>query len=152
MKPNNSYIFLIAFSFLFSLAISCTKDTANSNQVLSVCGNCRVENPPTVSLEFRDSSWIGQTGGEYISHLNDLIRSKVDTIKHIYNVSIHSQNGNMQVPLNFPTNCFSGTIFLTTSQGENNLVYNAKKVGYYGQSIYESLPFSYLDVTVEMEK
>ena len=41
---------------------------------------------------------------------------------------------------------------ITNSQGENNLIYNAKKVGYYGQTVYEPLPFTYLEVTVEMEK
>ena len=152
MKPNNSYIFSIALSLLFSLAISCTKDTPNSNQVLTVCDNCRQDTPPTITVQFKDSSWTGHEGGQYISHLNDLIRSKVDTIKHIYNVSIHSENGSMQVPLNFPTNCYDGTIFLTNSQGENNLIYNSKKIAYYGQTVYAPLPFSSLDVTIEMEK
>ena len=111
MKPNNSYIFSIALSMLFSLAISCTKDAPNPIQVLSVCDNCRQQTPPTISVQFRDSSWIAQAGGQYISHLNDMIRSKVDAIKRIYSVSVHSETGIMQVPLNYPTNCYDGTIF-----------------------------------------
>ena len=153
MKPNSSYIFSIALSFLFSLAISCTKDSPNSSSVTSVCNNCRQPAPPTISFQIRDSSWTRLEGGEYISHLNDLIRASVDTIKHIYNVYVAGQaNGLMQVPLNSQVNYYSGKISMSNTKGENNLIYYSKSVSYYGQLVYEPIPFASVDVTVEMEK
>ena len=152
MKPNNSYIFPIALCFLFSLAISCTKDSPNSNFVPPFCDSCRKPAPPTISFQIRDSSWTRLSRGEYVSHLNELINSSVGSVKHIYNVWFVSENGLLGVPLNSTTRCYNGTISLSNSQGENILIYNSKPLSYYGQTVYESLPFTYLDVTIEMEK
>lgn len=156
MKPNYSFIFPISliffFSLFFNLTTSCTKDKSERDTTIVICDACKPKPPVTITIEIHDSSWTRSTGGEYISHLNDLISASVDTIKHIYNVFVSQGNGLIQVPLNAAINYYNGTISLSNPKGENNLIYNSKAVSYYGQVVYEPLPFTNVDVTIEMEK